>query len=157
MERIISNPGTPVKPVYAPIVNDLGITEVVIVGEENLQDEIESYVEATDINNIVARYTAGDDSALNAVHGTYGDFTNLPSTYAESLNIMINAKRDFESLPVSVKQQFDNNYMKFLSEANTDPDSFASHLGIKRDVVDEVADKVIDKIDKEVIKNEQIS
>lgn len=50
----------------------------------------------------------------------YGDFTDLPKTYAEFLQAQINAGRIWDTLPVSIKEKFDNNKDLFFVQAGSD-------------------------------------
>lgn len=117
---IVSNPGNPIKPVYKPIVNKDGTITLVQEGFVNTDEEIQSYEESVDIDVIVARYMNGDLEALNKHVGQYGDFTEMPKTYAEVLQMQIDAKNTFMSLPVEIRQKFDNDPNQFFAQSGTD-------------------------------------
>lgn len=118
--NIISNPGDPWHIIYSPKVSKDGNIELVESGKENTDDIIQSFEESTDINYLMTRIAQGDLTALNQRNGIFGDFTGMPKTYAEVLQLHIDANRLFDSLPVEVKQKFDNDENKFFAQAGTD-------------------------------------
>lgn len=117
---IVSEPGNPIKPVYKPLVNKDGTITLVQEGFVNTDEEIQSYEDSVDIDVIVARYMNGDIDALNKHVGQYGDFTNMPKTYAEVLQMQIDAKNTFMSLPVEIRQKFDNDPNQFFAQSGTE-------------------------------------
>lgn len=54
------------------------------------------------------------------MRGVYGDFRNMPSTYAEMVSRLNECRAVFEALPVDIKEQFDNNPDVFWSEYGTE-------------------------------------
>ena len=118
-ERMFSNPGSPIHVLYAPKVSPDGSVDLVESGFENTFDYIQSFEESTDLHTILARVVAGDSAALFARPGSYGDFTKLPTTYAEALQLQIDSNNLFKSLPVDVKAKFDNDSSKFFAAAGT--------------------------------------
>lgn len=111
----ISNSGERFVQTYEYEVVD-GIKSLVPKGETDLQDFIDSFAESQDINNIIARFVNGDMSAVNPNQGTYGDFTNVPNTYAEIFERVQHCKNVFDKLPVDLRDKFDNSYEKFWSD-----------------------------------------
>lgn len=138
-----SDPGSPIHQLYAPKVNKDGSLELVPSGTENTDEFIQAQCESTDIRTLIARVNTGDLSALNVHQGMFGDFTNMPKTYAELLQNQINGKAAFDKLPVDIKKKFDNDVNKFLASAGED--AWFDNLGIQREIVDvqPVADKPV--------------
>lgn len=116
---IVSNPGRNVHVIYSPIVNDDGSIDLVESGKEDINEYIQSFAESCDLECILAKYAAGDTSVLNVKRPMFGDFTQMPSTYAEVLQLQIDSANLFNSLPVEIKKQFDNDPNKFLAAAGT--------------------------------------
>lgn len=112
----ISNPGSKIVADYGLITAEDGSTAVGVVGEKNLDAIIQSNKDTGNVALLVAKYNAGDDEALNKVRGVYGDFRNMPTTYAEMVSRLTECRAIFESLPVDIKEQFDNNPDVFWSE-----------------------------------------
>lgn len=131
-EVFSSNPGSPIHQLYAPHVCDDGSIELVPAGAENTDEIIQSYAESTDIRALIARVNSGDLEALNVHKGMFGDFTQMPKTYAELLQNQMDAKRAFDRLPVDVKKKFDNDVNKFLSSAGTQ--EWSDALGLKSEM-----------------------
>lgn len=116
---IVSDPGSPIQPVYAPHVLDNGEIELVQTGVKNTDEEIQSYKDSTDIRMILARCEAGDYSGLNVKNPLYGDFTEMPKSYAELLQLQIDSRNLFDSLPADVRFEFDNDPNKFFAASGT--------------------------------------
>ena len=127
-----TDPGNPDVPIYSPSVDNEGHIVLEEIGIKNIPEYIDSFRESCDINNLVARFNAGDVSALSRVQGAYFDATQLPHTYAEMLNTVINAEKTFNSLPLDVREKFDNSYVKWLSMMD-DAEQFALMMGVSKD------------------------
>lgn len=121
--------GDPIRIIYSPEVNKDGSISIVASGKEDFQAYIQSFLPSTDIAYIMASVNAGDMSVLNRMNGIYGDFTKVPKTYAEFLQLQIDAKNTFDKLPVDVKNKFDNDVNKFI--VNAGENDWFDKLGIK--------------------------
>lgn len=115
-----SNPGDAVEIIYEPKVEKDGTITLQPVGEKDIQAYIESFRESTDISFIIARMKAGDTEAAHIVDGFYGDFTRMPTTNQEMLQMFINAENKFNTMPLEVRNQFDNDYKKWLVGAGSE-------------------------------------
>lgn len=120
--RLIQNPGEGDKITYAPKLNDTGDFDLVETGKIDLYGEIQSHRDSCDIYVLLNRYQNGDFEALSRVQGTYGDFTQMPKTFAEVLNAMIAGEQMFNSLPLEVRQKFDFSLEKFMLGMDNMPD-----------------------------------
>ena len=127
--RVTSNTGDPIVIEYTARFDENGNLELVESGKRNLYQEIQADKDVCDINKIIARYRAGDESVLQRRQGFFADATQFPKNYAEMLNIVINGEREFDSLPVEVKNKFDNDFAKFVASIGT-PDWF-DKIGFK--------------------------
>ena len=114
-----SERGEPIKVIYSPIVNDDGTITLKESGKENLDDYINSFKDEVDINQLIARFTNGEVGVFNQRQGYYGDFTEFPKTYAEMLQLQINSKNFFDSLPVPIKEKFDNDANQFFAQTGS--------------------------------------
>ena len=117
---IFSNPGDPIHIIFSPVFDEKGNIELVESGKENTDDIIQSFAEECDLNVILSKYLNGDNTVLSNGIGSYGDFTNMPKTYAEVLQLQIDAKKLFNELPVDFKQKFDNDPNKFFVQAGSE-------------------------------------
>lgn len=115
-----SEPGEQYKTEYVGHYTSDGVLELEKTGEYDFQEKIQADKYACDINAIVARFKAGDESVLSRVQGSYGDFSKLPKTYAEVLNLSLKAKADFDRLPVEYKNKFNNSFEQFMSSLGSD-------------------------------------
>lgn len=117
-----------------------GVLQLKESGKKNLYDEIQSHKLSTDINVILQRYAAGDVDVLNRIQGVYADVTKAPHTFAEMMNITIQAKADFDALPVEIKNKFGNNFVQFMETYGTT--EWFDRVGISNntDEVKEVTD-----------------
>ena len=110
----ITNAGSPIKTDYEYQIID-GIKQLVPCGETNTQDMIQSYAEECDINVIVSKFLNGDDSVLHKTVGQFGDFRDCPTTYAEMFDRVLACEKIFNTMPVDIREKFDNSYEKFWS------------------------------------------
>lgn len=113
--RIGACPGSPVVPVYEGRFNSNGKLCVVQRGEKDIYSFIQSHADSVDIHVILKRFQNGDLDALNRVQGFYGDFTEMPTSYAEMLNRIREGEEYFNSLPLEVREEFGNNSNVFLA------------------------------------------
>ena len=102
---IFSNPGSPIHEIYSPVVKDDGSIELEVSGVENTDEYIQSFLESCDINVIVSRIENGELDLLNQRTGSFGDFTDMPKTFAEMLQLKIDSELMFNSLPIEIKQK----------------------------------------------------
>uniref|UniRef100_A0AAU8B8I1 Internal scaffolding protein n=1 Tax=Dulem virus 104 TaxID=3145581 RepID=A0AAU8B8I1_9VIRU len=128
-DRVKANPGSAIKPVYSPIYDDNGVLDLEQTGQENLYDYIQSHKDSVDIHKILQRFQNGDVTALTKVQGMFGDFTEMPRTYAEALNSVIQAEHTFNSLPVETRAKFNHSFSQFLAKTGTE--DWLSALGYK--------------------------
>lgn len=117
---ISSNAGSDFRPVYLPKVLDNGEIVPEYAGEENIQEMIQSYAESCDINIILNRVKNGETNLLNQAKGVFGDFTKMPKTLAEFMQMQIDAERMYDGLPKEIKIKFDNDKNKFFATAGSE-------------------------------------
>lgn len=125
--RIFADPGNRKVQRYRSRYNEIGQLELVPNGQDDLYDMIQSHAESVNIDTILSKFVAGDPDALAKVQGTFGDFTNLPTSYAEMLNIINESEQFFEQLPLDVREKFNHNFGEFISAM--DGRDFAERMG----------------------------
>lgn len=113
-ERYFSNSGDRIVPVYTPNISPDGHIDLIQSGEHNLYAEIQSHKDSVDINVILERFVAGDLDALNRRPALYLDVSEMPKTYAEMYQKVIDAEQYFKSLPLEVREAFDQSPEKFF-------------------------------------------
>ena len=138
--KFVSNPGSRYRPVYTPDVMSDGQIDLVQTGVEDLQEYIDSFKDSCDISIMVQRYLAGDETALTNGNPVFMDLTGAPNTLADAYALNFRAQHAFENLPASVREKFDNNFYKFLSDAGT-PEWF-SNLKMEQPIADPVNEEV---------------
>lgn len=116
---IFSNPGNPIHTIYSPIVDEKGNVELEVSGYENTDEIIQSFAESCDLNVIIQRYLNGEVDVLEKHKGFFGDASKFPKTYAEVLQMQIDSKNLFESLPKDIRYKFDNDPNKFFVSAGS--------------------------------------
>lgn len=124
-------PGSPIRIIYTPVFDKQGRMTLEESGKEDLYGYIQSHADSVDISVILTRYQQGDVSALSRIQGTYGDFTQMPKTFAEALNTLIAAESYFNSLPVDVRAKFDHDFNQFI--ASFDSPEVLKKLGVDLD------------------------
>lgn len=144
-----TNPGSRIKKVYSGRYDKEGNIVLDEVGEENIYETIQSFAAETDINNIMRRYMAGDVDVLSRVQGFYFDASELPDNVPEMLNKLNYAEEEFSKLPIEFKEQYGNDFVKFLSTFDA---SVLADLGNSGAAPSVPSDP--QPIEKEVIDNE---
>ena len=72
-----------------------------------------------DINVILERFGKTGQLPVNAISGTYGDFSGVYD-YHTALNTLIAAESEFDSLPANIRKQFGNEPAKLIEFLNDD-------------------------------------
>lgn len=104
---------------YSPRVLESGELKLVESGKDDIKQMINSFRDSTDMSFILQRLAVGDSSVLSQRPGMFGDFTQMPTTYAEALQLVIDGRREFDALPLDVKNSFNNDFRQFLASAGT--------------------------------------
>lgn len=144
-ERVSANLGDPAKILYSAKFDDKGVMDLVETGRENLYEYIQSYKESCDIHVILERFARGDIGALERVQGVYGDFSNVPKSYADMLNLVHSAEDAFSRLPVDERAKYGHSFERWLVEFSPAPDEVAAAQP-STPSVEQVVEKVADVV-----------
>lgn len=128
-DRVPQNVGSRIRQLYTSSINEDGEIELLPSGTENLYDMIQSHKDSCDIHVLMARFANGDASVLSQRQGAYGDFTQLPTTYAGLLNAVIAGENYFNSLPLETRAKFDHSFERFMISMDNMP-KFLETLGV---------------------------
>lgn len=110
-----SSSGSPVRKIFEGFYDDVGVIRLKEVGRDNIYDYIQSHRDSVDIHVLLSRYRNGELDALDRIDGIYGDFTAVPSSYAEMLNTVIRGENEFYKLPLEVREKFNHNFGEFVA------------------------------------------
>lgn len=127
-ERVLTHGGSRIHKLYQAQLDDEGRIDLVETGEEDIYEMIQSHKDSVDIHTILRQFEAGDTEALVRRQGTFGDFTEIPRTYAEMLNAVIAGEQKFMELPVEVRARFGHSFQRWLAGMDN-PDDFAEKMG----------------------------
>lgn len=108
--------------IYHPVIDkETGHIELELDKNQtkDLYAEIQSHKDSVDLHKIIERYRAGDVNALQRVQGMYGDLSIVPRNIFEFKELEERISSGFDSLPVDVKQKFDNSFLQFAMHAGT--------------------------------------
>lgn len=86
----------------------------------NHYEETQAARDSVDLKKILARYQAGDEDALNRVNGFYLDTVEIPHTIGELYDAVSNAQNVFESMPIEIREKYDNNPATFWKAYGSD-------------------------------------
>lgn len=136
--------GSPEKITYSPVFDEKGHLSLIESGKENLYAYIQSHKDSVDIHVLLKRYANGEVDVLSKVQGAYGDFTAMPKTYAEMLNIINRGEVFFNELPVETRASFGHSFSQFL--AAMDQPGFLEKIGLSA----KQAEKVVEQVSQEV-------
>lgn len=157
--EVISEHGDRFEETYTPVLSDTGVLELEADGMRDIYAYIQSFADSCDLNLIVARYAQGDLSAaqkLNYRQGMYGDFTEMPKTFAEMQQRIIDAENLFMSLPLETRAQYNHSAAEFVADIGSE--KWKKAMGIEIDSSVKASEPVKDtqKVDpagsKEVVK-----
>lgn len=114
----VCNPGSDEHILYASKVTPSGEIILTPCGKESISEKINAEKEFTDISFIISRLRMGDTSVLRD-GAVYGDFYSAPKSLAEAMQLQIDAERKFYELPLTIRNQFNNNYRQWLIECGS--------------------------------------
>lgn len=143
-DRVIQPAGSRIKRIYASVFDEKGHLSLQECGKESFYDYIQSFKDSVDIHVLLKRFANGEVDVLNKVQGAYGDFTEMPKTYAEMLNIVNRGESFFNELPVETRAKFDHNFAVFLS--SMDQPGFLENLGLSKKQIEQV-EETVEKVD----------
>lgn len=133
-----SIPGDKMKQTYRMKIDESG-KEVLIEDDLiDIQAEIDSYEEEVNVNNIIARYMAGDENALDRAKAFFADVSKVPKNFAQILELNNRAKQEFNLLPADVKELFNGDYIDFLNNPQKLDEYIKKNYAKSNDVVDKV-------------------
>ena len=124
----VTDPGSPEHIIYRPEVQKDGTVVLTESGRENIQDKIQSYASQTDMAWILTQLSLGNTKVLTDKTPMYGDFTQMPKTPAEVLQLYHKGQAAFNELSAEVKAKFDNDFLKWFAAAGTP--SWIEKMGI---------------------------
>ncbi len=145
--RYFTSPGNRLHDVFTGSINGNGEVVLVKTGEEDIYDMIQSHRDSVDIHVLMARYKAGETDVLEKRQLKYGDFTEMPKTFADVLNITIQAKEHFASLPVETRAKFGHSFEKWL--VSMDKADFAEKMGFNTPSTQQNKDSVESVVEEE--------
>lgn len=100
--RFYTASGEGIRPIYKAELGKNGQLDIVEDGIEDLYAYIQSFKDSVDINVIVSRYAAGDVYALQQRSGMFGDFIEVPSSYMDILNSVVDLRNAYEKTDMEI-------------------------------------------------------
>lgn len=147
----VSDPGKREKITKHGVVGTDGVIRLVNDGIIDIQDQIESYAESTNIYNILSHLSPEEFNSMQAPVGNFVDATEFPKTYAEALQLVIDGQNTFMKLPLEVRQRFDNDFNKWFVSAGS-PEWFEKlGINLENQNVTQPVEKPVQPVEKEVV------
>lgn len=114
--RIPSPKGSRMQPVYSLTENkETGERLVCRTGEHDLFADVQESRASCDIRELIKRFEAGDEDALDQRKGVYADLTDLSGlTLNEVYSLIGDLRTRFEAAPLDLRKEFDNNFDVFV-------------------------------------------
>lgn len=131
-ERFFTSVGSPIKLIYKLASDDIGKLDLIEAGKENLYEYIQSHADSCDIHVILDRFCNNQEALnerLQRANGTYCDLSNMPTTFAEVLQKVIDGENYFNELPVDIKSKFNFSAAEFVAAIGTP--KYFDILGVK--------------------------
>lgn len=104
--------------IYNAKLLDDGTIKLIESDKEDIQAKIDSFRDQTDMAYILRQLQLGDTSVLTSKQPMYGDFTAMPKNMLEAMQIMIDGEKAFYDLDLDTRQKFDNNFRKWMIDAD---------------------------------------
>lgn len=117
-ETIPSCSGSKEKKVFRRSIDANGVRSLVFTGVKNTYREIQENLHGSTVSDIVARSLLGDNTDYTADPAAFVDLTTSPKNLMEAQNMLIRSRDLFNSLPVDVRKEYDNNFSSWLSSVN---------------------------------------
>lgn len=114
-ERVFCESGSQVVEEYIGHYDSNGELVLEKTGEKNIYNEIQSHEPSCNINSILARYRAGEESVLNQPGYRFGDFSLIPNSLLDAVNRLEDAKAVFKSLPLEEREKYGQSFEKWIS------------------------------------------
>ena len=140
--KFVSNPGDRFETIYEPKVQKDGSIELIPSGKKDVQQEIDSWREHTDMAYVLRQMAAGTYEPRT--HGMYADFTEMPDNLIEAYQIMIDGERAFYDLDLETRNKFNNNWREWLFSMHESPEEFNKKMNFIEEVKEEVKTEVIE-------------
>lgn len=109
----------------------------------------QEFVSSCNINNIIKKYVKNGNNPFSiTADAKFGDFTDLPSSYQDALQLISAADDYFAQLPADVRSKFDNDPGKMLDFVNDKMNrDEAIKLGLVQEVINDDSKKIPAKPD----------
>lgn len=118
-KTIPNEPGDREEVQYIYQYNEKGQMELVVKDIIDVYQRAQDALPGVEIKTLIARYTMGDETALERVQGFYGDVTDVPTSYIEAFNLFQRAKSDFFELAPNIREEFNNSVEEFVAAIGT--------------------------------------
>lgn len=134
--------GNRFEPVYSLVLDDDGKEVLKQTDAVDMFQEIQSHHDSVCLENVLARFQMGDETALEKVQGFYADVSNMPVKLNDVLNMARAGKEIFEKLPVEIKQTFGDDYMTFMNRPDLYQEAYEKYAGKKSDDEEMIMEQV---------------
>lgn len=118
-ERVIAPAGSEIEDIYEYQIDNKGRKKLVKTGEKNIYEEIQSHLESTKIENVLARVAVGDYSDFRP-DGIYADVSEIPNNLVQAKQEMQKIENLWNTLPNDVKSKYNFDVNQFMAEAGTE-------------------------------------
>ena len=105
---------------FAPVYRLTADGDLEQDGEVDTYAEIQSHAESCDIYKIMERYLNGETELLNRKSGQWIDLTELPTTFAEMHQKIIDAEQAFLELPLDVRAEYNFSTAEYIADIGTE-------------------------------------
>lgn len=110
--------GNPIVKKYEHRIDDFGAKKLKEIGERNIYEEIQEYLEDSKIENLINRVISGDVSMLRP-DGQYIDLTAMPKNMIEAQQIINDLQNTWKGLPVDLRAKYNHSVEEFIGASGT--------------------------------------
>lgn len=130
--------GNPVQNEYQYEIDNYGRKVLRKCGETNLYETIQSSLEETKIENILARAIAGDNSVFRP-EGIYADVSTIPTNMIEARKAIQKMENLWKEVPNNIKAKYNMDMDEFIAKSGTE--DWMKDMGLLGEVKEAAEDK----------------
>lgn len=120
LDRFPCSSGDPKRQLYKAEVARDGSVKLIEAGFQDTDQFIESFRESTELKTLIARYEAGDMTALNPNVTFFADVSELPDNLQEAFEVFKIAQNAFDYVSPQVKEAYGNDFLAWIQDFGSD-------------------------------------
>ena len=134
-KRFAAPAGNEIEPVYEYVIDSKGRKVLEQTGTKNTREEIQADLEATKIENILARVAVGDYTDFRP-DGIYTDVSKMPNNLIDAMQAMQNLENTWNKVPNDIKSKYHFDLNEFIAASGSK--AWCEDMGLINITADEI-------------------